>query len=193
MNRNKIFGVAEGISGAGKTTILKKLIAALREEYGAENIIETQEPWKQTSTIENELSGIWFLLYLLWDRFSHYWLLIRPALKAGKTVISSRYYMSTMVYQVLDGVPFWLVWWTNRWFMRPDLIVFLYASEEVIEQRLEERKDLSRFEKKDFRIYERAQYEKVMNFLEKKGFNILRIDTSSISVDEVINKIKAEL
>jgi thymidylate kinase len=193
MQLSNSFVVIEGVSFAGKTGTLKVLNKLLCEKYGDTNIVLTQEPWKETSTIENRLFGNKLLNYVTKDRSEHLKQIIIPAINKKQIVVSSRYLVSTLVYQVLDPkqpCDFDTCWALNSGFLVPGLTVFLYASEDVIEKRAKERTEKSRFEiQADFRKNERIQYMKVITFLRSKGWNILSIDTSKISVYRVADKI----
>lgn len=185
--------VLEGISFAGKTTVLELLDKKLGEIYGKNSVVKTQEPWKETSTVENRLSGKKLLEYVVADRELHMEKLVLPSLANNQIVIGSRCCISTFVYQVIDDIEpcsFKECLALNWHFLVPGLTVFLYASEAEIEKRAKTRPDQSRFEKKaGFRQKEREQYFKVIAFLKTKGWNILEINTTNLSQKKVVNKI----
>jgi dTMP kinase len=98
----------EGIDGAGKTTQVQLLAAALRE--AGELVTTSREPtdglWgrkikdsaqKGRLSLEDELHAF------INDRREHVAELIHPALAAGKTVILDRYFYSTIAYQGARG------------------------------------------------------------------------------------------
>jgi dTMP kinase len=189
---NKLI-VIEGLSFAGKTTIVELLYRVMASKF-RNRVVQTQEPWKETSTVENRLSGYELLDYVCKDRQEHLRYFIEPKLLAEKWIICSRYYPSTLVYQVLDGCDLDVCLEKNQDFLIPGLTVYLHASQLSIDIRASQRlRGKNRFEKLDFRKKERAQYEKVMTILKAKNWNILPIDTTDISPDQVIDIILKHL
>ncbi|MFI1951458.1 dTMP kinase [Streptomyces xinghaiensis] len=64
---------------------------------------------------------------------------VRPALARGEIVVCDRYVPSSLVLQVMDGVPRDVVWELNRHADMPDLAVIVNARAEVIAERLDSR------------------------------------------------------
>ena len=102
-----MFITFEGIEGTGKTTQIKKLTAFL-EEIG--HIVEvTLEPGgsrigKELRKIllnmdSTDITGQCELFLYLADRAQHVGQVIKPAVDAGKIIISDRFADSTIVYQ----------------------------------------------------------------------------------------------
>ncbi len=97
----------EGIDGCGKTTQMRRLARRLREEgYQVEETIEPggTRIGKQIrrillDTANQEISPATELLLYFASRAQNVSQRIRPALAAGKIVLSDRYTDSTMVYQ----------------------------------------------------------------------------------------------
>jgi dTMP kinase len=129
----------EGIDGTGKSTQVARLATRLRAEGRA--VVQTSEPtqgeWgrkiralaregREGVAREDELD--WFLR----DRMEHVEQTIRPALHAGKIVVTDRYYFSTMAYQGALGLdPRRIQEMNEALFPRPDLVILLVASPEV--------------------------------------------------------------
>ena len=102
-----MFITLEGIEGSGKTSQMERLERFL-EDRGAE-CVSTRQPGG-TRIGENIRSILLdpsnsalvpmseLLLYMA-DRAQHIFELIKPSLKAGKTVICDRYFDATLVYQ----------------------------------------------------------------------------------------------
>lgn len=98
-----MFIAVDGIDGAGKTTLVRQLIACLR----AFDPMETKEPtdqshWGQklrTAARNGRLPRDKEIEYFHRDRLHHIRTVIRPALNAGKTVITDRYVDSTLAFQ----------------------------------------------------------------------------------------------
>jgi dTMP kinase len=101
-----MFVVIEGIDGAGKSTLADELARRL----GSDRVVLTREPtdaspWgrrlreaasKGRLTRDDEID------HFHRDRVHHLETLIRPALAAGKIVITDRYVDSTLAYQARD-------------------------------------------------------------------------------------------
>ena len=123
----------EGIDGMGKSTQVALLVERLnRAGWSAVATREpTQGPWgrkirtlamkgRRDVSPEDELD--WFLR----DRMEHVETVIRPALRAGKIVVTDRYYFSTMAYQGALGIdPQRIREMNEALFPRPDLVILL--------------------------------------------------------------------
>ncbi|MCH2172610.1 dTMP kinase [Myxococcota bacterium] len=100
----------EGLDGSGKSTQVRRLVAAL-EASGVE-VLETREPTsgpvgrriremaRSGNAVAPELELEWFFE----DRREHVQQVIAPALAAGQTVVTDRYYLSTVAYQGARGL-----------------------------------------------------------------------------------------
>ncbi|ASJ02306.1 dTMP kinase [Thermococcus profundus] len=134
-----IFVVMEGIDGAGKST-QAKMLAEWFNTRGYE-VILTKEPTDTAfgklirrlvltggregiidgARISHEAEALLFAA----DRAEHVHKLIKPALDAGKVVISDRYFYSSLAYQWARGLDLeWLID-LNRFAIRPDLVILL--------------------------------------------------------------------
>jgi len=101
--------VFEGIDGTGKSTQVKQLATALREE--GYTVITSFEPTNGTygsqlraSAHTGRLSAEEELGLFLKDRREHVQTLINPCLENSEIVILDRYYYSTMAYQGIRGL-----------------------------------------------------------------------------------------
>ncbi len=100
----------EGIDGAGKTTQVDLLVAAMRAS-GCE-VIATKEPTsgphgqriRQLSTAGKAPSPSEQLELFCADRAQHVRELIGPALARGASVVTDRYYLSNVAYQGAAGL-----------------------------------------------------------------------------------------
>lgn len=98
----------EGIDGAGKTTQVK-LLADLLAAAGEAVVLSkepTDGPWGRrirASAATKRMTATEELHAFTEDRKEHIADLIRPALKAGKTVVLDRYFYSTIAYQSVAG------------------------------------------------------------------------------------------
>lgn len=100
-----MFVTFEGPDGAGKTTLIRQLAAAL--EAQGHTVCVTREPGdgplgptlREMILGELEINSETELLLFLADRAQHADFVIRPAAKRGEIVLSDRFGDSTVVYQ----------------------------------------------------------------------------------------------
>jgi dTMP kinase len=109
VNRGALVAL-EGIDGSGKTTVLPALVAALRA--AGRDVVATREPTdgqygqriramaRSGTRVSPEEELRWFTS----DRREHVAGLISPALAAGRTVVTDRYFLSTVAYQGARGL-----------------------------------------------------------------------------------------
>lgn len=161
------FIVLEGPDGSGTTTHSALLAETLRAK--GEDVVLTAEPTSspigkfireqlKAKTIESPSA-----LQLLFcaDRAWHIENVIKPALAAGKTVISDRYVISTLIYGEALGLdPDWLVR-VNTPFLEPDIMIIALPPLHVCLERIMKRKQLdvfenTRFQKLVYDLYEKA-------------------------------------
>jgi dTMP kinase len=102
--------VLEGLDGSGKTTQVAALAGALRAAGHA--VVTTREPTDGATgrriramaasgaLVPPERELAWFME----DRREHVAQVIRPALAAGRMVVSDRYFLSTVAYQGARGL-----------------------------------------------------------------------------------------
>lgn len=149
-----LFIVLEGIDGAGTTTHTTRLADALRAR--GLPVHTTREPSdgpigvqiRQILTGRLVVPGItgprppsWATMALLFaaDRMDHVESSITPNLMDGVTVISDRYYHSSIAYQsITGGGAAETVAWVkeiNRHARRPDLTIVLDVPDEIAERR----------------------------------------------------------
>lgn len=108
-------------------------------------------------------------------------------------VLSDRYVESLLALQRLDGLDVEFIWSINSKVYVPDLSVIVTASAEILEQRLQQRKSFSRFERTKSRVDELNFYMEAKNFILNCGFSVLSVesDTGPISqnVEKIVQKI----
>jgi dTMP kinase len=107
---NGVFIVAEGGEGSGKTSNLREIYNKLVELLGEDRVVLTKEPGgietnKDIRRIlldksHDPIKVKTELLLFCADRAEHCDVLIRPALEAGKIVLSDRFDGSTWAYQI---------------------------------------------------------------------------------------------
>jgi dTMP kinase len=144
--------VIEGIDGSGSTTQSELLLASLQRAGVPATL--TSEPSKGPIggalrahlARQVELSGPQAeALAFAADRMDHVASELVPALERGVTVVTDRYYLSSLAYQALSCDLAWLRE-VNRFAIRPDLTVFLSVPVEVGMARFSGRAARERFE-----------------------------------------------
>jgi dTMP kinase len=131
------FIVFDGVEGCGKSTQARLLAEALQAR--GERVVQTLEPGG-TAIGEairgllldpqfSEMHELTEAFLFCADRAQHVLEVIRPALEAGKVVVSDRYASSTMVYQGFAGglgaeAVEVLTWYATKG-TQPDLLVIL--------------------------------------------------------------------
>ena len=138
----------EGGEGTGKSTqaarLAERLDAVLTREPGGTAIggrirALVLDPGNE------EMGDRAEALLMAADRAQHVAEVIRPALAAGRTVVTDRFAGSSLAYQSYGrGLPLDEVEWLSRWAtdgLWPDLVVLLDVPEAVAEARLGDERD----------------------------------------------------
>ena len=186
------FIVLEGPDGSGTTTHAALLAEKLRAT--GRDVLLTAEPTTspiglfireqlKQKTIESPSA-----LQLLFcaDRAWHIENVIKPALAKGKTVISDRYVISTLVYGEALGLDAEWLLKVNTPFIEPDILIIALPGFRACVDRIKLRKTLDVFEnmpfqRKIFDIYER---------ITEEDPDARRIDTSG-STESVASAVYA--
>uniref|UniRef100_A0A7C2FEP1 Probable thymidylate kinase n=1 Tax=Thermosphaera aggregans TaxID=54254 RepID=A0A7C2FEP1_9CREN len=162
------FIVLEGIDGAGKTTLAKMLI----DEFKSRGMqaVYTYEP--TDSLIVRAVKGEYApyrdafvdALAFALDRLIHVKSLILPMLEKGVSVVSDRYFYSSVAYQSAMGAPYEWVMEVNKHAFKPDLAIYLDIPPELAITR---RKGLSsrfpEFEEVEFLSKVRQYYKRMVS------------------------------
>ncbi len=155
----------EGIDGTGKSTLAKMLYSQLKND--GHHVLLTKEPGgsalgkKLREILQSQPVPITpvaeFLLFAA-DRAQHFQDVVIPALEKNEIVISDRMADSSIVYQGFGrGIDIEMIKKVNAWVMqgiKPDLTLYVTVPLAVAMERLQTRKKLTAFEKKQ---EERAQ------------------------------------
>jgi dTMP kinase len=131
MQRTGFLLVLEGIDGAGKSTLQRRLAAWCCEQ--GRTVVTSREPTDgphgralRESAKTGRLSPDDELELFLKDRREHVEALIAPALARGEVVILDRYYLSTAAYQGARGLDPAAIIAANEAFAPvPDLVLLL--------------------------------------------------------------------
>ena len=187
----------EGIDGSGKSTQIELVKKYLQKNK--KKVLFTREPG---GTFEAELirklilsknKKIKFdnkteILLLLAARYEHYKKLIEPALTNGKIIICDRFIDSTLAYQCAENNELKEFYFQisklliNKF--EPDLTILLDISPIKALERINERKDKNRYDKKNLSFFSNV----------RKNYNELAKNNSRIQKLNALNdkKILAE-
>lgn len=160
-----LFIVLEGGEGAGKTTAVAAVRAAL--ENAGRTVVTTREPGGSPTAEEIRklvlsdrdppMSALTETLLMFAARSDHLDHTIRPALEAGIDVVCDRFVDSTFVYQGGKGVRgFHLEALANMVVpndLRPDMSLLLDVSPEVGMARAASRGDTNRFDNEALEVH----------------------------------------
>ncbi len=122
----------EGLDGSGKSTQLERLAARLRA--AGCDVVSTREPTefpsgqriREMARSGKELDLEEELRWFVEDRRVHVAEIIAPALRAGRIVLTDRYYLSTVAYQGARGLDYRQIFADSEAeFPIPDLVVLL--------------------------------------------------------------------
>lgn len=153
----------EGAEACGKSTHARLLAddlgAVLTRETGGTRIGAAIRAILHDNA-NYDLSDKAEVLLIAADRAQHFTEVIRPALDAGRHVVSDRSAYSSLAYQGYGrGVPLDVVRNTSDWALDhtwPDLVLLIEVPEDVLAERLSDR-DLDRFELADDAFHARVR------------------------------------
>ena len=137
--------VVEGVDGAGKSSVLKRLAAFCLERNLACVVSRepTDGPWGKRIRASAETGRLPLeeeLELFVRDRKEHVEGLILPALTRGAVVLLDRYYFSTAAYQGARGAnPEEVLLANERFAPEPDLVLLLDCPPEITMERIRKR------------------------------------------------------
>ncbi len=156
----------EGVDGAGKSTHLSNFVAGLRAR-GAE-VVLTREPGGtalgeslREILLHQAMDSHTEALLMFAARQEHIAQVIRPALAAGKWVVSDRFADASFAYQGGGrGLDWGKLQQLEHWVLgdlQPDLTVFFDLPIEVARERLNRDGNLDKFEQEQGDFFERVR------------------------------------
>ena len=156
----------EGMDGAGKSTHLAWFADQLRQR--GLDVIVTREPGGtplgeqlREMLLNQAMSMGTEALLMFAARMEHIEQLIRPALQAGKWVISDRFSDASFAYQGAGrGMDWDKLTQLEQWVhadLQPDLTLFFDVPVEVARERLSNNASLDRFEQEQSDFFERVR------------------------------------
>jgi dTMP kinase len=158
-----VYVALEGPEGCGKSTQARRLAVALgavetRETGGTKVGGRLREILHDIAV--TDLDARAEALIIAADRAQHMSQVVRPALDAGRHVVSDRSVWSTLAYQGYGrGLPLDDLRRLNDWALRgtwPSLVVLLDVPESTLADRLA-RRHLDRFEREDAAFHDRVR------------------------------------
>jgi len=195
------FITLEGIDGAGKTTHLAWLTEILNN-HGISFVV-TREPG---GTVLGEKLRLLLLdrsvsmhaeteaLLMFAARREHLDQVILPALAEGQWVVSDRFTDASFAYQgggrkleysKLAALEQWV-----QGDLQPDLTLYFDIPVEIAQQRINQRKDVDRFEQEQFDFFQRVR-QAYLQRAKQSPHRICTIDSSQplVEVKKVVEKV----
>ncbi len=178
-----LYVAVEGIDGAGKTLISKRIDEELRQ-MGIDSIY-VREPWLPEikkflyqNNLEPEIESMVFAV----DRMVLQNSIVNPSLRQGKVVVSDRTVYSSLAYQYVRGVSEEKILFFNRKVVFPELVFLLDVDVDTALSRLKDR-EFTRFELKPFLEEVRKRY---LDLARRYGFIVV---DASLSPEEVFRRV----
>ena len=199
-----MFITFEGIEGSGKSTQIQLL-----KEFFEKNSLDavfTKEPGsteigKEIRSIllnkENKILPHTEIFLIFADRLQHVHEFIKPKLIEGKTVISDRYYDSSIAYQgqrkgINKAEIYDLI--SKLDLPTPDITFLLDLPVELGLKRAKNRASLDRFESEEIAFHEGVR-QNYLDLHQQNAKRIIKIDASQNSTDiffNILEKLEIE-
>lgn len=183
-----LFVAFDGPNGVGKSTLIEHTQTALTESGIA--VWVTKEPTDTilgnfTRQIAETLDSESLTCLVSADRYQHLKEDIIPKLEKGLVVITDRYILSSLILQRMDNVDVDFILAANKNIVLPDIEIVVIASEDIIQSRLNERNQLTRFEQGNRTSEELTFMNEGVQILKKLGVETLEIENSTNLSDNV--------
>ncbi len=146
----------EGIDGTGKSSIAKMLKKSFPEAFFTREPTQSWIGKAVKRSISSDGDPLAELFLFVADHAEHIAKVIRPALAAGKIVISDRYSDSRYAYQGVtlsdnfDNAVLWVQGLHRGWTVVPDLTILFTIDPYVAVSRCGVRGEKTKFEKLEF-------------------------------------------
>lgn len=187
--------IVEGMDGAGKN-VYKKFIEESLVNKGY-NIINVKEPSdylrKEILESVNKKRDPWIITALfLTDRKHQFEVLSKREFDDKTILLFDRSYISTLVYQSIQGISFDLLLSLHDFVPKASLVFIFICNPEdarkrILDRHKEEGKEIDEFEKIDFLRKLRDKYGNILDYVD----NVYLIDSSGSEED--IPRIKEEV
>lgn len=112
------------------------------------------------------------------DRYQHLHNEILPRLEKEQVVITDRYILSSLILQRMDDVDVDLILSINSRIVLPDIQIVVKANQDIIQARLNEREQLTRFEQGHRTSEELFYLKEGTEILKNLGIEIVEIENS---------------
>ena len=188
------FITLEGMDGAGKSTHIPNIIAALKTR-GVE-VVSTREPGGtrlgeklRTLLLHDTMHPETETLLMFAARREHIANVIEPALKRGAYVLSDRFTDATYAYQCgAKGVASTKIKQLEKWVqgnLQPDMTLLFDVPVEISMKRLSSAREPDKFEREDVKFFEKLR----QAYLTRAKENPARFRV--IDANQALNKVKA--
>lgn len=155
--------------------------------FEGREIVLTKEPSNTkmgllSREIANEIAGKSLACLVASDRFYHVENIILPEINKGKIVLSDRNILSAFVFNKMDGISFEYTERLYEGITYPKVIILLYASPQIVYERLKKRDELTRYKK--VRIgYEQEVINESVRYLRKRNIEIYEVSTEVSEIE----------
>lgn len=197
------FIVIEGLDGTGKSSVINEIKNLLNDD---DTIVFTREPGGLNNSIAENIRNLILEESNEIDPLTEAYLFsasrakhtneIKRLLDEGKTIICDRYVYSSLYYQgIMKELGTQTVFNINKIALnniKPDMILYFIASDEVRKSRMMKRNNLNRIDKEIMKISSfdaTIKYLNVIHSYKQKSTKVEIIDTSSTTPDEAAQKM----
>ncbi len=161
-----LFVSFEGVDGVGKSSIMQELVFFLQQSYRLKLFL-TKEPTdnrigsyiKKTIFDRADFEETYQSYLFLADRLHHLQAEINPAIQEGKLVLCDRYHDSTIAYQgtTKEKRDFFYNMYNWQILRVPDLTIWIDAKIDILQKRLESRKQKNSFDQESADFFLQVQ------------------------------------